>query len=241
MRIMKLISDKAADLRNSKSVTIAFLGDSVTQGCFEVYKTGETSIETVFDVNCAYHTYLKRLLSTMYPKAPVNMLNAGISGDNAGGGLARLERDVLRYNPDMVVVSYGLNDSAKGLDSIGEYTKSLDSIFNILNEKNIEVIFMTTNGPNTNISCHITDDFIKSIAETTMQIKNSGIFDEYINAAKEVCRQNNVIVCDCYEAWKTMEKNGVDVTNLLSNYINHPTREMNWLFAWSLLKTMMEK
>ena len=29
-------------------------------------------------------------------------------------------------------------------------------------------------------------------------------------------------------------------TNLLSNKINHPTREMNWLFAISLIETMMK-
>lgn len=241
MKIMKLIADKAKDLENSKPVTIAFLGDSVTQGCFEIYKTGEKSIETVFDVNFAYHTYLKKLLATLYPQVPVNIINAGISGDNAKGGLNRLQRDVFNYNPDLVIVSYGLNDCTRGLEKIEDYTKPLDEIFKTLKAKNIETIFMSTNGPNTNISCHISDDFIRKIAETTMQIKNSGIYDEYINAAKKVCLENDVIVCDCYEFWKTMEKNGVDVTNLLSNYINHPSREMNWYFAWSLLKTMMEQ
>ena len=33
---------------------------------------------------------------------------------------------------------------------------------------------------------------------------------------------------------------GVDVTELLSNKINHPTREMNWLFAYSLVETMFD-
>ena len=31
---------------------------------------------------------------------------------------------------------------------------------------------------------------------------------------------------------------GVDITDLLSNYLNHPTRELHWLFAYSLVHTM---
>ena len=38
---------------------------------------------------------------------------------------------------------------------------------------------------------------------------------------------------------KLMEANGVDTTELMSNFINHPTREMHNLFAFSLVETMM--
>ena len=37
----------------------------------------------------------------------------------------------------------------------------------------------------------------------------------------------------------SLYENGVDVTELLANKINHPTREMNWLFAVSLVDTML--
>lgn len=38
MKIMNRIHEKANDNANKPGVTIAFLGDSVTQGCFELYK-----------------------------------------------------------------------------------------------------------------------------------------------------------------------------------------------------------
>jgi hypothetical protein len=38
-----------------------------------------------------------------------------------------------------------------------------------------------------------------------------------------------------------MKSAGVDTTALLSNRINHPTREMNALFADELIKTMLER
>ena len=67
MKIVKKISEKAKDRFGKKIPTIAFLGDSVTQGCFEIYKINETSIETVFDKNCAYHNYVEKILSVIYP------------------------------------------------------------------------------------------------------------------------------------------------------------------------------
>ena len=46
-------------------------------------------------------------------------------------------------------------------------------------------------------------------------------------------------VCDCYAQWKQLKAAGVNTTELLSNKLNHPTREMNWLFAVSLLRSIL--
>ena len=35
MKIIKKLADKTADHMNHEGVTVVFLGDSVTQGCFE--------------------------------------------------------------------------------------------------------------------------------------------------------------------------------------------------------------
>ncbi len=36
-------------------------------------------------------------------------------------------------------------------------------------------------------------------------------------------------------------RGGVDITSILSNKINHPTKELHWLFAFELVKMMFEK
>ena len=56
---------------------------------------------------------------------------------------------------------------------------------------------------------------------------------------KKLCEKENIAVCDCYAKWKKLYDGGVDITELLANKINHPTREMNWLFAYSLVETML--
>ena len=115
MNITKLLNEKQKSLSGAKPITIAFLGDSVTQGCFECYTTSNTSFDTVFDYKSAYSTRVREILNTLYPTVQVNIINSGISGDSAPNGLKRIERDVLSYNPDLVVVSYGLNDSVFGI------------------------------------------------------------------------------------------------------------------------------
>lgn len=53
MEIVQKLAARAADNWNAGAVTIAFLGDSVTQGCFELYKKSDGSVETYFDKNSA--------------------------------------------------------------------------------------------------------------------------------------------------------------------------------------------
>ncbi len=240
MKIIQKISEKSKDLFGKPAATIAFLGDSVTQGCFEIYEIEPGRIETVFDRNSAYHTYLGQILTKLYPSATVNIINAGISGDNAPNGFNRLERDVLRYSPDLVVVCFGLNDSGLGLQGIGQYTSALNKIFVSLKEHNIEIIFMTPNTMCTHVSPNLNFELGRNVAASLASIQNDGILDKYIEEAVKLCERENVKVCDCYSLWKIMEKNGVNTTELLANYVNHPDREMNKLFAFKLAETMFE-
>jgi acyl-CoA thioesterase-1 len=70
--------------------TVVFLGDSITSG-------HGLPLEV---------TFAARLGATL----GVPVRNAGISGDQTAGGLARIERDVLGHRPKLVVVELGAND-----------------------------------------------------------------------------------------------------------------------------------
>lgn len=238
MKIMQKIARKAADNYNEAGVTIAFLGDSVTQGCFENFRKNK-GWETIFDKNNAYHAHLARIFALTYPTVPVNIINAGVSGDNAPHGLTRLERDVMSKNPDLVVVCFALNDSCQGEKGLEKYKTALAEIFENIQAADKEIIFMTPNMMNPTISVHIHDDDYLALAKTCMNIQTNGILDMYVEGAKEVCARYKVPVCDCYAKWKLLYQNGADITELLANKANHPTREMNWLFAVSLFETMM--
>lgn len=239
MKVLEKIVEKSKNLYGAKTPVIAFLGDSVTQGCFEVYLKNDGNIETVFDAEGAYHAYLQKILSTLFPNVPVTMINAGISGDSAEGGLARLGRDILPYAPDLTVVSFGLNDAAQGMDRLPRYKKALGEIFRILKESGSEVIFLTENMMNTEVSCHIQEEAIRALAEKLKDVQTAGILDAFFAEAKKTAEECSVKVCDVYEKWKRMNALGVDTTALLSNHLNHPIREMNKMTAFLLADMLL--
>ena len=236
MRITELLKNKEQNRRNNKAVTIVFIGDSVTQGCFECYTKNDGSIETIFDYKSAYSTKVGDILHMLYPSAQVNIINSGISGDNAIGGNGRFERDVLSYNPDLVVISFGLNDCDAGKDGISKYTNALEEMFSALKARNIEAVFLTENTMCTSASVHLKEDKLVSLSEGFAKIQNSGLLKEYFVAAKNSCEKYGVKVCDLYNVWEAMEAAGVNTTELLANKLNHPTREMHYYIAMKIVE-----
>lgn len=243
MKFLQKLSRKNADLYGSEAVTIAFLGDSVTNGCFELYLLNENAFDTVFERHNAYSARLVRMLNYLYPRAQINLVNAGISGDNAPNGAKRLARDILPYHPDLTVVCYGLNDCMAGPEpeKRAAYASALREIFTKLKESGSEVIFMTPN-----MMCEYVDPNIgslpeKNVAEAVCAVTKEGRLEAYLEDAKGAAIECGAKVCDCFARWKNLRAAGVDTTALLSNHINHPTREMHDLFAISLLETIFEE
>jgi len=241
MRFLQLLKNKEQNNNENKAATIAFFGDSVTQGCFEIYKTGEKSFRTLFDNEEGYIYKVKKILSTLYPDAPVNVINGGLNGTSTALAVTRIDRDILNYKPDLVVICFGLNDCHWGVDRIGEFVNNLEIIFKRILETGAEIIYMTPNMMNTKVNDRMSDPHFISMAETVMKLENDGVLEKFEEGAKELCKKYNVPVCDCYAKWKKMAEMGVDTSRLLCNDINHPSRDMHWLFAHSLIETMFEK
>lgn len=220
-------------------LTLAFLGDSVTQGCFELYKTAERGFETEFRIEDGYHSKLREILQMFYPSVPINMIYAGISGDIAEDGLRRLERDVLVHKPDLTIVCFGLNDCCAGISKIDAYKEALSEIFKRLRNCGSEIIFMTPNLMADNVSPEISDSYTREIYENMIKSADNSL-EKYVEAAREICCVENVPLCDCYKVWSILKENKVNTTRLLSNRINHPIEKMHWLFAFKLIEIIFE-
>ena len=234
MRFTELLKKNTS---NDKTPCIAFLGDSVTQGVFEVYeKNGK--MEFVIDGICAYPTKVKEMLNKMYPETPVSFLNSGLNGSNATAGYERLIMDVIPNKPDLLVVCFGLNDSNAEMEGIETYKTALRNIFHAAKEADIETIFMTPNMFNTHSGKVEPGEILEPLAEVFAKRQLKGVFDAYMDAARQICREENVTLCDCYAIWKIMFESGIDTTSLLSNGLNHPIRKMHILFAQQLVHTI---
>ena len=211
---------------------IAFLGDSVTHGAFECIQ-GD-SAGCIFDMDAVYHERLRRMLLAVNPWLPVSIINAGVAGDNAIMGLARLERDVISHKPHICVVNFCLNDLS---ESVEEYVAALREIFTRLMAADIRPILLTPSMLNTYVHPD-TIPMYRDFAAVTAGWHQSGVMDGYVEAAKTLAAELGVAVADAYAKWKALEAEGMDVTENLANYINHPSRELHQLFADALFETL---
>ena len=235
MKIIRKLSEKNQDIYGAKPVTIAFLGDSVTQGCYECYYKNDGRIETVYDRKCAYSTRVGEILSLLYPAAQVNIINSGVSGDSAAGGVGRFERDVAAYSPDLVVIGFALNDCCAGAEKINEYAANIKNLIEKSKKIGAEVVVLTPNMFNTEVSCHLKDErFRKMAAEFSAR---QSVLDEYVCVLKETAKSEGVEICDVYDGWKRLYGGGVQITELLANKLNHPVRELHYYTAIKLVET----
>lgn len=206
-------------------ITIVALGDSVTHGSL--------APSDVMDYETVYWNRLRKKILSVADFIPVNVINAGIGGGTAYTALARLDSQVLNHNPDLVIVCFGLNDINHPVE---HYQQGLRGIFERCMAAGAQVIFMTPNMLNTYVAEDVEDKY-REYAAVTAEIQNGGTMDRYMDAGRQVAAEMGVPVCDCYAMWKEKSKTE-DVTMMLANRINHPTREMHELFADSLFRML---
>ena len=227
MKIKEKINLDMQGLIEHGPITIVAFGDSVTHGAVG---SGEIDYESV------YWNRLRKKINAKRNYVPVNVINAGIGGITASSSVGRLEKQVLAHNPDLVIVCFGLNDVNAELET---YLTALRTIFMRLKESDTEVIFMTPNMLNT----YVADDapiMHKEYAKKTAEMQNEGRMDLFMHSAVALAKELDIAVCDCYQQWKELSKTQ-DITQLLANRINHPTREMHELFAENLFKVIFDE
>lgn len=240
MKIIEKIRAKQANITRERQPVIAFLGDSVTHGCFDIFvKNG--AVETDYQMQCGYREKVKAILQMLYPQTPIVTVNAGISGDRARTGKERLQQDVLSHQPDLVIVCYGLNDAMDGESGLQDYANALDWIFKTLNAAGTEIIWMTPNLRTDKLEVRFGEELLNECVENVIQNEKENWLQTYLAAAKKVAEENHVTICDCNRIWNTLKENDVNINGLLSNRVNHPTEQMHWVFAYELVKTMFEQ
>lgn len=104
----------AAAMRKAESgedITVAVIGGSITEG---YNASGKDK---------CYAAYFRDWWQQRFPQVNVNYVNAGVGGTPSYLGVHRVQKDVLDYNPDVVIVEFSVND---GNDAF--YKKSYDNL-----------------------------------------------------------------------------------------------------------------
>ena len=113
---------------------IVCFGDSLTEG-YGASKPGQ------IDKSKSYPAFLQE-------KIRVDVINVGISGDRASGGLARMDSDVLAKDPQMVILLLGGNDFL-GRRSANEAKDDLQAIIDKAKNQNIKIYLASFIGDST--------------------------------------------------------------------------------------------
>ncbi len=83
-------------------------------GVFRIVAVGDSStFGWGVDSDRAYPHVLETLLRRLHPGLDVEVVNLGVCGYSSFQGLILLEREALRWSPDVVTISYGSNDYSR--------------------------------------------------------------------------------------------------------------------------------
>ena len=98
------------------AVLLAAVLAFASSACAEVFKDGETVCFLGDSITAGgrCQTIIADYYLTRFPDRTVRFVNAGRSGDSAGGALGRLKDDVIDKKPTSVVVMFGMNDVNRG-------------------------------------------------------------------------------------------------------------------------------
>jgi len=196
-----------AKLKSGEDVKIVAIGDSLTYG---------------WQVSKGYLDFLKEMLRKRYPKASFQIVNKGIPGDTAWGGLDRIDSDVYFYDPDCGLVEFALNDAFCGFTSELFGRNIQEMIAGIRKNTQAEVVLVTAVWLDDPKSY----DFVEKF---------------FYGKLEEMAEKFGLAVARVHEHWRRQVQSGaVDFQELVQFDGVHPTVEGYRLMAEAVMEVFNE-
>lgn len=188
-------------LNSGAEVKIAALGDSLTYGWMTQH---------------GYLDFLKQMLNKKYPGSNFSILNRGIPGDTAKDGLRRVESDVIRLSPDLVLVQFALNDAYTDF-SPEDFQRNIESIVLKIKEKTSADIVLLT-----------------SVA--LLNPDENRIARMFYGKLHECGERHNIPVVSVDEYWENKIASGIKHSSLVQTDGIHPNEKGYELMAEAVFK-----
>ena len=124
-----------------KNETILFMGDSITD-C-------EREYENISSMGFGYPIIIASILGAKYPELNLNFINKGISGNRSKDLVERWDEDVIKFNPDILTIFVGINDTWRKYDhddetTVEEYERNYRIMLDKTKEKtNAQIIMIS--------------------------------------------------------------------------------------------------
>jgi len=186
--------------RSGESIRIVALGDSTTEAGWE---------------GNARSVYAERLAANLEARGlDVEVINAGISNTTCRQAIERLDSDVRRFDPDYVIIQFGINDSwidaAEGRTqprlTVDEFSDCLTTLVETLRGDAAKPILMT---PNPMRWSKMYGDELRDPALGFDFDDPRGIdrlLDVYAQRVRDVAREQNVPFVDVHERFEAYDR-----------------------------------
>lgn len=220
-----------------KNPLIVALGDSITAGHFEFNgditemlgkaargELAEDEYVEITDVRECYLEKFRSLLIDKYEQTSVSVINSGIAGDTIYGMQKRLYRDVIRYQPDLVLINGSANWSVE-CGGKEDFRRVLTEVVAAIRaETNADVVLMTPN---------------MVIPLPTAPAIPACTLKDRVQVIREVAEAEEVCLADAYRVWEEYEAAGYPVGALMSDKMGgHPSVTGHEMYAMLLMKLM---
>lgn len=229
-RFFQRIDQKKEDPAQAPILTVAF-GDSVTQGVMEY---GRLFSEGV------YHRLFQIALEQRFCETTFSTLNAGVSGSSATQAVSRLERDVIRHHPDLVLLAFGLNDCLEGPGNLSQFSESLRTICAAVRSKTSSDLIILTPP----FMAHRLDEskihpkYRGLVAASIVRAQCEGFLDVYADELRSIACSEEAILADVHALWGSLKAEGIDTDTFLCNGLNHPNGEGQRMISNVLLESI---
>jgi len=188
-------------LKSGAETTIVALGDSLTQGWM---------------VRKGYIDFMEEMLRETFPESRFHLINCGIPGDTAEGGLYRLRGDVLDFNPDCVFVQFALNDAFCGY-SAAQFKQYIQRIIHeIRDDCDAEIVLITSGYVGNSRETHFVGEFYRQLE----------ILGE----------ENGLPVARVHDYWEKRIDEDVEFRTLVQGDLVHPTMAGYRLMAEAVMQ-----
>ena len=203
------LDDVTRRLSSGEVTRIVCFGDSIT-GVY--YHSGSQR---------AWCDMLGFALQKAFPKAKLEMINAGISGHTTVNALARIERDVLAKQPHLVVVMFGMNDVTRV--PLTKFRDNTRTIALRCLDADAAVVLCTPN----------------SVYEN--ETRPNARLAEYSEAVRQTAAELKLPLVDCFEAWRKMRRQDETAWMLMMSDTIHPNMTGHRRFAELITKTISDQ
>lgn len=188
-------------LASGQRTVIVYLGDSITAGTAAPFP---------------FSRRVDEALREHEPRCSLETLNAGVPGDTAERGLARVGPDVISRNPDLVFVEFGWNDYKNGI-SAEKFEAAMSKLVGQLRrETRATVCILTT----THVDV--------TLANWSSRSRN--------RILRRIAEEQGCGLIDLYAAFSHARGNGTSLPDLISADHLHPSEKGQSLIAGEILR-----